>query len=381
LAQGDYAASPGSLTAGPSQANTGAAANLRTGLYGTVMKGNAAADNTVDDLTKRPHLIEQQYLAGWGGNDLLSAAFNFQAADFNWFGAAYGGAVPDEVRFGLASAGHFGAGVMVSLAKFTSEDSVGAAARKSKTVLENDGFGLFGSFALGGAGDVYGEVSVYTGFDDSASGDDNYTRIELSPGGTSEVTPRLIHVLAGWKKDATSEGTHSLNAELILNIGNWENAPAGGTSVERKITDIQLWFYHGYILKDAGSFKVFAGTNSEIAYQDLSWDTEPKDRSALLIQTTPNMSFQKTLKHGFEGYAGAGFTLAWLNQKNLPANLDKSSSLVTAGADMALGLRWVYENLAVEGALKDAVLANGPYFIGGNTNQGLFGQVGLTVGF
>ncbi len=358
-------------------------AGPRTGLYGTVMKGNAAADNTIDDLTKRPHLIDQQYLAGWGGADLGSAGYSFEAAGFNWFGAAYGGAAPDEIRLGLAKQGQFGGGLILSLAKFSTEDSVAGGTAKTKTVLESDGFGAFGSFMLGAAGDVYGEVSVYTGFDDLAADNNNYSKVEVTGAPTAEVTPRVIHLLAGWKRDASTEGTHSLNAEFILNIDNLKN-DNGTTSVERKLTDVQLLFYHGYIMKDAGSFKVFAGSNSEFRYRSFTLEAAPSDSSTMRLQVTPNMSFQKTLGKGFEAYSGVGVNLAYISQTNTlqgTTNFDKFSSFITVGTDMALGLRWTYENLAVEGALKESVLANGPQFIGGTANQGLFGQLGVSVGF
>ena len=42
----------------------------RTGLYSVVTKGNAAADKTVVDYTRRPTLIgNKQYFAGFGGAD------------------------------------------------------------------------------------------------------------------------------------------------------------------------------------------------------------------------------------------------------------------------------------------------------------------------
>lgn len=381
FAQSDYSASLATPAPAAKPASSGDKVGPRTGLYGSVMKGNAASDNTVDDFTKRAHLIDRQYLAGWGGADLVNAGYSFEAIGFNWFGAAYGGATPDEVRFGLASEGKFGGGLMLALNKVSTEDSL---LGKTKTVLETDGFGAFGSFALGNAGDVYGELSVLTGFDDLGSGNDNYVKLDPpAPATGSEVTPRVIHVMAGWKKDATTEGTHALNAELILNIENWESK-VGTATAKRGINDFQLWFYHGYILKDAGTFKVFTGSNSLVQFQTRDWDAAPTDRSIGVVSVTPNMSFQKTLGHGFEATAGAGVTAAWISQTNMPSganNLDKSTTFLTGGADMAVGLRWVYENFAFEGAVKELMLSNGPQFIGGNAAPGMFAQIGLSVGF
>ncbi len=382
FAQSDYSAALATSAPAAKPASSSDVVGPRTGLYGSVMKGNAASDNTVDDFTKRGHLIDRQYLAGWGGADLVNAGYSFEAIGLNWFGAAYGGGSPDEVRFGIASAGKFSGGLMVALNKVSTEDTLATVSTKTKTVLETDGFGAFGSFAIGNAGDVYGEVSVLTGFDDLATGNDNY--IKFDPAGT-EVTPRIIHLMGGWKKDATAEGTHALNAELILNVESWENKPAAAAATaKRSITDVQLWFYHGYILKDAGTFKVFAGSNSLFQFQTRDWDSAPTDRSLAVVSVTPNMSFQKTLGHGFEATAGAGVSVAWVSLTNMPSganNLDQSTSFFTAGTDMAVGLRWAYENFAFEGAVKEALLANGPQFIGGNAAPGMFAQIGMSVGF
>ena len=46
---------------------------------------------------------------------------------------------------------------------------------------------------------------------------------------------------------------------------------------------------------------------------------------------------------------------------------------------MAVGLRWVKDNFALEGSLKEAFLANGPNFIGG-ASQGLLGPIGISLG-
>jgi hypothetical protein len=63
-----------------------------------------------------------------------------------------------------------------------------------------------------------------------------------------------------------------------------------------------------------------------------------------------------------------------------PGGATESWSLFTADAGASLGLRWVKDNLAIEGSLAPAFLANGPHFIGGEAPGGLFAQVGLTLG-
>lgn len=346
------------------------------------MKGNGASDNTVDDFTRRAHLIDGQYLVGAGGQTLVNGAFSFEGLGFNWFGQAYGGDAPDEVRFGLAKSGLFGAGLMVSFAKATTEDSAIGGKAETKNVLEGDGFGLFGSFMLGSAGDVYGEAFVYTGTD-ALPGADNYTENKTAAA-TTEYTPRLLHILAGWKRDASSEGTHSLNAEFIFNMHSEENKAAATT--EDNMTELQLAFYHGYVLKDAGSFKVFLGSSTQLTYQDYSFEAAPQDRSRMSLNIAPNISMQKTLSKGFEIFAGADMNLGFVSLTNLTpagpaAGPDKGTVLATSGTDVSVGLRWNYENIAIEGALVDTFLAHGPHFIGGDDDQGLFAQVGLSVGF
>jgi hypothetical protein len=385
LAQSDYSA-VSSLSPAPTPAPAAASSEKtapRTAAYGTVMKGNGASDNTIDDFTRRAHLIDRQYLVGSGGQTLVNGAFSFEAVGFNWFGQAYGGGAPDEVRFGLASSGLFGAGLMVSFAKTTIEDSVGATLVESKTVLEGDGFGFFGSFMLGSIGDVYGEAFVYTGTD-ALPGADVYNESKTSAA-TTEYTPRLLHILAGWKRDASSEGTHSLNAEFSLNLHSEENKAV--TTTEDELTEMQLAFYHGYVLKDAGGFKVFLGSSTNLVYQDFSFEAAPQDRSRLGLNFAPNISMQKTLAKGFEIFAGADMNWGFTKASNLTldggagAAPDEGTLLLTSGTDVSVGLRWNYENIALEGALVDTFLAHGPHFIGGDDEQGLFGQVGLSVGF
>ena len=78
----------------------------RTGLYTAVTQGNAAADNTVDDFSRRPTLIgSKQYFAGYGGTDMQSAAYNFRLGSLNWFGAVAAGAgtSPATLRVGAGS--------------------------------------------------------------------------------------------------------------------------------------------------------------------------------------------------------------------------------------------------------------------------------------
>lgn len=374
-AQSDYSTPSNPLASTPSN---GGASAPRTGIYESVTKLNAAADNTVDDYTKRPTLINgKQFFAGWGDADLVSGAFAFQASGYDWFGSALGGPEPDEVRAGLARGGAWGGGVLVSLAKSSFETPAG----DSKVVLEGDGLGVFGNLSLGGS-DVYGQLALYTGYDALLPVSDNYVKV-----GGVEQKNTLINLLGGWKKDATSEGTHALNLEGTLNYSMKKNeAPPLDTVT---VTALDLWFYHGYILKASESYSVFLGSNSELMLQLEDWNVAPTSRNHYRLAVLPNLAFQKRLAWGFEGFAGAVVGLSWDMWDGIapttpigapPVGADARTDYLTGSADVSLGLRWVKDNFAVEGSLRDALLANGPHFIGGNAAPGMFAQVGVSLG-
>lgn len=121
-------------------------------------------------------------------------------------------------------------------------------------------------------------------------------------------------------------------------------------------------------------------------YQDFSFEAAPQDRSLIGLNFAPNISMQKALAKGFEIFAGADMNLGFASLTNLPVGAgpgapDEATTLTTSGTDVSVGLRWNYENIAIEGALVDTFLAHGPHFVGGDDDQGLFGQVGLSVGF
>jgi hypothetical protein len=377
-AQGDYfppsepAATPTYSSPAATTTASGPAAP-RTGIYGSVTQFNAAADNTVDDFTRRPVLINgQQYLAGWGGNTLANAAFAFQGIGFDWFGSATGGpGAPTALRAGLAQAGSWGGGLLLALAKTNSD----APADDNKVVLESDGFGLFGNFALGGS-DIYGQLGVFTGFDDLAAGDDNYVKI-----GATEVKNSLYYVAVGWKKDATSEGTHALNAELAFDYSSLENESPGDD--DATLTEVILSFAHGYILRQTQSYDVFLGSNSALVVRLGDFDVAPTDRTLYGISVSPNIAFQKNLMWGFEGFAGVSATLAWemyegTAESPIITTSTEGTNLLTTGGSMDLGLRWVKDNLAIEGRVAPTFLSTGPNFIGGGT--GFLAEVGLALG-
>jgi hypothetical protein len=364
----------------PSSSSSSAVSAPRTGLYSSVTKGNAAADNTVDDFTRRPTLIgDKQYFAGYGNDSLQSGAYSFQGIGFNWFGAMVGGANPDEVRVGVGSGTAWGGGLIVSFDKNTVETAAG----KTKTVIEGDGFGAFGDFNLG-TSDVYGQVALYTGFDALNPPTDHYTKVEPQTGPTVETTNSLINVMVGWKKDATTEHTHALNAEVTYNYSSNEVDPSTPTD-KTTLNELIVALSHGYILKASTDYSVFLGVNGGLSWQSAKQETPDLDASHIGVFASPNLAFQKQLGKGFEGFSGGSVTLSYDTYSDMPVPFaagapTDATELLTAGADVAVGLRWVKDNFALEGGLKESVLANGPYIVGGNAGQGLFYNLGISLG-
>jgi hypothetical protein len=334
----------------------------RTGEYPGAING--AADNTVDDYTKRGTLINgKQYFAGWGGADLVNGAYSFQAIGFDWFGAvnASTSAGNGTWRSGIATS-RFAAGLLLNFNKTTSKVPAG----ETKNVIAGDGFGLFGDFNLGNS-DVYGEVSLLTG-------PGNYQKTP-----TTETTPTTLHFMGGWKKDATSEGTHSLNVELVYDHTSIEvETPSSKTSGN----EVKLTFSHGYILKSGTGYSVFLGSNSNFMYaaQDLPGATS--DPSHMGLSVAPNLVFHKALSEHFEFTSGASARLSYDTFENTGA-FQENSALLTSDADINLGLRWVKDNFSVQGSLNESLLSTGPNFItgGGAPTNTLFGQVGVSLGF
>jgi hypothetical protein len=351
----------------------------RTGLYTEVTKGNGAADNTVEDFTRRPTLIgDKQYFAGYGGSDMLSGAFSFQGAGLNWFGSMVGGGIPNEVRFGAGSGTTWGGGVILALAKTNVETAAGT----TKTVFEGDGFGVFGDFGLGNS-DVYGQVALYTDYNGPAGpGGFNYVKVEPTAAGVpdQETTFRLINIMGGWKKDATGQGTHSLNIEAAYNMGSHEVDPST-PAIDTKVNELGVVFGHGYILKASTDYSVFLGVNTGVQWHAESYETAPTDRDSINLFASPNMAFQKNLGKGFEVFSGGSVTAAFTKYSNIPVGTQDGTALLTAGADVAVGLRWVKDNFAFEGSISENLLQTGPYFISGNDNAaGMFLEVGMSLG-
>jgi hypothetical protein len=358
----------------------------RTGLYGSVTKGNIAADNTVDDYTKRPTLIgDRQYIAGFGNTDMGNAAFSLKGMGFNWFGSVTGPVnaapaapgTPDVLRLGLGRGTAWGAGVALAIDRQTQEVT-GAAGGKQTTYIDPSGIGLFGDLSLG-TSDVYGAVGWNTGYPSSLlAGAHNTTILEPNTGSNSDNTHHTLSVMAGWKKDATTEGTHSFNVEASYALG-MHTTSGPGVKADDKVNALAIMPAWAYVVKANSDYSVFVGVNS---LDSVVADTVPGlNGSRYLISFSPNIAFQKQFGHGFEGFSGASVTAGFMGTNDEAGANTTTTVTMTGGADVAVGLRWVKDNFALEGSLKETVLANGPYLIGGNAGQGLFANIGMALGF
>jgi hypothetical protein len=358
-------------------APTTAPAAPRTGLYSSVTKGNIAADNTVDDYSRRPTLIgDRQYFAGFGGADMANAAFSFKGMGWNWFGAVTGpvpatAGVPNTLRLGLGNGTAWGAGLLLAVDR--TDTDVGT---ETTTYYDASGFGVFGDFNLGRS-DVYGSVGWNTGFPPNLPAPHNSVTVTPATGSSTEIVHHQLSIMAGWKHDATTEGTHSFNIEgsYLMAMHTSDAVTPNADDNVNILTVLPAW---GYVLRANTDYSVFVGVNSAETFE--TDQVGALDASRYSLAFMPNIAFQKQLGHGFEGFSGFSVTGLYAASSDDPANGNSSSQLLTGGADVSVGLRWVKDNLAFEGSLKEAVLANGPYIIGGNAGQGLFFDIGLALG-
>jgi hypothetical protein len=354
----------------------------RTGLYTGVTKGNAAADRTVEDFSRRPTLIgDKQYFAGFGGADMGNAAFSLKGKGWNWFGevtgpvGASGAANPDSLRLGLGSGNAWGAGVILAVNRIYGKT---AAGDETTTYIDASGIGVFGDFNLGSS-DVYGSVGWNTGFPTTPpAAPHNSVLTNPAAGSNTENLEHELNVTGGWRKEASGEGTHAFGVEAAYVFGS--HSTSGITpSISDKVNILTIMPMWGYVLRATADYSVFVGANGMLFLAND--DVAPMSGSRYAISASPNIAFQKQLGHGFEGFSGFSVTGSYAAASDEPANNAQASQLLTGGADVAVGLRWVKDNLAFEGSLKESVLANGPYLIGGNAGQGLFVNIGLALGF
>ncbi len=370
-------------TPGSSSSSSSSVAAPRTGLYAGVVKGNAASDNTTDDYSRRPTLIgDRQYFAGYGTADLGSGAFSFKGNGMNWFGQMTGGGDPSDVRVGVGSGTAWGGGLLLSL----DHTNVKNAAGETSTTVEGDGYGVFGDFNLGSS-DVYGQLGWFTGFPSLLpTAPNNSVTVKPTAGAEASEANWFINLMAGWKKDATTEGTHSMNVEFNYTFGKNTTDPG---NLDNSVNILMLNGYHGYILKAASDYAVFLGCNGGFLWRADKTSTPNVDASEIGINVMPNMSFQKQLGKGFEVFSGGGVSLNYNMFTDEPAGAGgfppagstDASQIVTTGADVSLGLRWVKDNFAFEGSVTEALLHNGPQVISGTTTPGgMFAEVGMSLG-
>lgn len=346
----------------------------RTGLYTGVTKGNAAADNTVDQYSRRPTLIgDRQYFAGFGGADMQNAAYNFNLGGLNWFGAvtADSGTAPATIRFGAGSGTSWGAGLLLSIDRTYSQPTNNGT--ETTTYTAPSGIGIFGDFNLGSS-DVYGQIGWNTG---SFAGSTSTTTVPAT-GAETNVTNRTLSIMGGWKKDATVEGTHAINveAQYDMEMHDDDRPVAPAADIDLSMSTISVMPSWGYIVKSNSDYGVFIGVNSLEQY------ITREQGSDYTVSLTPNIAFQKQLGKGFEGFSGFSVTALWDSNSDQPVDGASNSLMFTGFADVAVGLRWVKDNFAFEGSVNETLLKNGPQLVSGTgTPGGMFFEVGMALGF
>lgn len=365
IASAEDTASTGTFPT-PSSSSTPAP---RTGLYTGVTANNAAADNTVIDYSRRPTLIgDKQYLAGWGTRDLVNAAYSIQGHGFNWFGSVLALDTMSQIRAGLAQGTAWGAGVIVGVNRVYTKTP--APSTETTTYFEPSGFGVFGDFNLG-TSDVYGEVGWNTGLPSFGGLQNSVLTNPPAPAPEDDDKNHTLGFMLGWKKDATTEGTHAYNIEFSYAT---EMSKTENPSVDFTLNTFNVMPSWGYILRANSSYSVFLGANGLLQY------IKPEDGNEYTIALSPNFAFQKQFGKGFEGFSGFAVTGMWHSETDTPVDGAEASQLLTGGSDMFVGLRWAKDNFALEGSLQEAVLADGPFVIGGRGN-GLLGSIGMSLGF
>jgi hypothetical protein len=186
--------------------------------------------------------------------------------------------------------------------------------------------------------------------------------------------------MAGWKKDATTEGTHSLNLEGAVNILSVDSA--GPPKTTDNALALSLVFSHGYILKAGTGYSVFLGSNTAFIYTSFDPPGSAADGHTMTLAVMPNLVFHKDLGHNFELSSGgsAGLSLNMYSKAEVPdLGFAKSGhTLLTSNAEINLGLRWVKDNFAFEGSVNESLLQSGPNFISGMNNS-MFGRIGVSL--
>ena len=131
------------------------------------------------------------------------------------------------------------------------------ARRETTTYYEPSGFGLFGDFNLGSS-DVYGQVGWNTGLPSDSAASRTACWSNPAPGPDVDNQFHTLSIMAGWKKDATTEGTHAFNIEASYASEMTRPQVSAGDETLNIINVMPAW---GYILRANSSYSVFLGTN------------------------------------------------------------------------------------------------------------------------
>ena len=383
----------------------------RTPSYDAVMQNNFARDFSTDRYLVYPSLISDQFVEGsFIGAGAPATAFNcdaalsFKAGDFNWFGgwapssnvpAAIGnvsGAAPATsaaLKVGLAKSEAWGGGLLVDFDKTLSSTETATTAT-TNTYLAPDGIGVFGSFSLRGMGSIFANISS-NAFGVGSS--------DSKPDATDEtiITNQLTYINAGWGMFGSGERSPSVGADISIAIGQstTETKFTGTPATDVKAPDnsavaISVNGHYGtpLVLKD-NDYEVLAGSDASIIFGTTTENAAPKTTgSDFNIILTPNITFQKTLGHGFDAELGGSVNLFDWNMASsktpgvapAPDTKVTTNTFKTSNANVNIGLRWVKDNFALEGEVNPLLLINGPYFISG-AGAGTFASVGLVLAY
>lgn len=370
--------------------------------YGVVMQGNAAAEFTTDDYITRGYLVgDQQYVSAYSLSS-PNATVAIKGMGLNWIAAwkQYSWNLDSidttgmseiinlglnsgvsEAIFEVAKSESFGLGISLSFNKIGIKMVPDSGDESSgKMVFSPDRIKLFGSLNTGFGG-IYGELGT-------SIGDSGYFKTTFGDE-VQTYSNRLYSVLLGWVLDSKGEMSPTIGVYIntILNgISNKQKDP-DSTIVEKGSFTTILSGQYGIPLKKSDDFGVYLGTSASTSFYTWS-QSEPEGeftQTNLTFNIRPNVSFQKVLPKGFEALCGGSFNLvnwASIGVKDTNDNKGSASFLQTAAPNANIGLRWSYENFAVEGVLATSILNNGPYLISGKeTSDGMFGQIGVSVGF
>jgi hypothetical protein len=365
------------------------------------MQYNPAAELSTDDFRLRAQAAQDQFITGervsTGGN------VNFALGKDDMKVIGFIDHINDllDLRLGIASTDIFSAGLMYTLDRSHGSYNDNNAPDSTffnehdesfdeDTINTGNGIGLFGSIRLGDAGDLYGNALMSTGpYQQTIT----TTYEDTNRTDTRQVNRRLA-LTAGFARDAQGEEEHAfdLRGSII-----WVTYTVDDTGGDYTTDTSNVTFYlrpsYGYSFIETDDFAVYVGTHltGMLAFNsnnldDISRGTS-EGSSIMYASLSPNLSFQKVLGKGFDmQFGGSADLIRWqrrvINISQEDADPDKRvyTDFSSPTYNVSLGLRWTYEDLAVEGTLNQTLMRSGPNFISGGTND-MFGHVGISLGF